>query len=90
MSMDEVMVALRTFERQLDQLTTTMQGSVKSLEQEHDRISDLWRDSFSAEYQWRWSSFDTHMHDYLQRDAPKYRSFLSLKIRQLATYLGHG
>ena len=90
MSMDEVMTSLRTFERQLDQLTQTMQASVKALEHEHDRVSGLWRDSFSADYQRRWSTFDRHMKEYLTRDAPKYKSFLAVKIRQLSAYLGHG
>ena len=90
MSLDEVMDSLRTFERQLDGLTSTMQSSVKTLEQEHERISGLWHDSFSAEYQQRWETFDRHMRDYLTRDAPKYKSFLALKIRQLSSYLGRG
>jgi len=90
MSMDEVLHSLRTFERQLDQLTNTMQAAVKSLEHEHSRISPLWRDSFSAEYRTRWRTFDRHMRAYLTRDAPKYKSFLALKIRQLRSYLGHG
>jgi uncharacterized protein YukE len=90
MSMDDVMVSLKTFERQLDTLTSTMQSSVNALEAEHNRVSALWRDSFSKEYQSRWSAFDKHMSAYLKRDAPKYKSYLALKIRQLSRYLGHG
>jgi uncharacterized protein YukE len=88
--MDEVMQALRAFERQLDNLTATMQTSVSALEREHQKVSGVWRDSFSTDYHRRWSQFDRHMQDYLKKDAPKYKSFLGAKIRQLSTYLGHG
>jgi uncharacterized protein YukE len=88
-SMDEVMQALRSFERQLDGLTATMQGSVKALEREHQKVSGLWQDSFSRDYHRRWGEFDRHMKTYLQKDAPKYKAFLSTKIRQLRAYL-HG
>jgi hypothetical protein len=90
MSMDDVMSALKAFERDLDGFTTALQSAVTTLEREHDRTSLLWRDSFSKVYHGRWEAFSAPMGRYLKHDAPKYASFLKTKIRDLARYLGHG
>lgn len=88
--MDDVMRALKVFERELDDFTSAMRSSVTALEREHSSVSPLWQDSFSKEYHRRWRTFEQHMSAYLGRDAPKYRRFVKTKIRQLGQYLGHG
>jgi hypothetical protein len=90
MSMDDVMTALRVFQRELDHFTSTMQSSVTALEREHSQVESLWQDTFSKEYHRRWNAFADNMAQYLKRDAPKYKSFLASKIQQLGRYLGHG
>jgi uncharacterized protein YukE len=88
--MDDVMRALREFEREFDDFTGAMQDASRGLEREHDRVRWLWNDSFARTYHSRWNTFDQHMKRYLQTDAPKYRQFLKLKVRQLGQYLGNG
>ena len=84
------MRALREFERELDDFTGALHDASRGLEREHDRVRGLWNDSFARTYHSRWNTFDQHTKRYLQTDAPKYRAFLTLKVRQLGQYLGNG
>ncbi|MDX6719626.1 MAG: hypothetical protein QOJ63_1880 [Solirubrobacteraceae bacterium] len=88
--MDDVMRALRDFDREFNDFTQVMNDASRGLEREHNRVRGLWHDSFSRTYHGRWNTFDQHMTRYLRNDAPKYRQFLQMKIRQLGQYLGHG
>jgi uncharacterized protein YukE len=88
--MDDVMRALREFDRELNDFTQAMNDASRGLEREHNRVRGLWHDSFSRTYHGRWNTFDQHMTRYLRNDAPKYRQFVQTKIRQLGEYLGHG
>ncbi len=88
--MDDVMRALREFDRELNDFTQAMQDASRGLEREHNRVRGLWQDSFSRAYHGRWNSFDQHMTRYLRNDAPRYHQFLQTKIRQLGQYLGNG
>lgn len=84
------MRALRQFDRELEEFTGAMADASLALEREHNRVKGLWQDSFARTYHGRWNAFNQHMTRYLRTDAPKYRAFLKLKIRQLGQYLGHG
>lgn len=87
MSMDDVERELKRFQRDLEAFNSTLRGATGALQREHDRISSIWNDEFSREYQRRWRTFSGNMERYQKSDASRYESFIKSKVRQVGGFL---
>ena len=90
MSLDDTRAALRAFAADLQRLDDTVAASLAALEHHHGELAALWRDASAQRYQRQWADVGRPLRDYLRRQAPSYRHFIELRLRQLDRYLGDG
>ena len=89
MSMDEVMLTISEFEKQLELFNERLMQSMAELQQHHAVVSPLWQDEMRREYDVKWLPLEETMERYETLVGPSYVEVLLIKIRHLRGYL-HG
>jgi uncharacterized protein YukE len=89
MSMDEVMLTMRTFEEQLELFNERLMQSMAELQEHHAVVSPLWQDEMRREYDIKWLPLEEAMERYQTIIGPSYIEVLLIKMRHLREYL-HG
>ncbi len=87
MSMDDVRDAMAEFAGRLNELNLEIRTSFQSLNEAHQNVDPLWRDSMRQQYDAIWAELEEEMHRYLNHVGPELLEKLVSDLRHTREYL---